>query len=139
MKTEFIDITPDRSLMLKLGNSGYSLDESVAEFVDNSIDAMLEKRNLRVDVEINKGRILVKDNGRGMSREEIGNALKLGASKKENQLGKFGLGMKTACLSLGKCFDIKSSEGKGFVFMAGYNQEKWLNEGRWNSFPLVVE
>ena len=136
---ENIDITPDRSLMLKLGNSGYSLDESIAELVDNSIDAKLPKEVLIVKVDIDNDKIIVKDNAKGMNREEITNSIKLGASKKENQLGKFGLGLKTSCLSLGKKFSIETSDGNGKTYSIAYNQEEWLENGDWKRFPLKIK
>lgn len=136
---ENIDITPDRSLMSKLGNSGYSLDESIAEFVDNSIDAKLPKEVLIVKVNVKEDKISVRDNAKGMNKEELTNSIRLGASKKENQLGKFGLGLKTSCLSLGKKFSIETSNGNGKTYSIVYNQEEWLENGDWKSFPLKIK
>ncbi len=137
MATEFIDITPDKSLFAKLGNSGYSLDESISELVDNSIDAA--NQDLVIEIKISDNEISIQDNGNGMNKDEIINALKLGASKKENQLGKFGLGMKTSCLSLGKNFSIKTSENKEEVFKVNYSQEEWMEKGKWHEFPLEIK
>jgi len=37
-----IDITPDKTLFPKLGSSGYSIPQALAELIDNSIDARVE-------------------------------------------------------------------------------------------------
>lgn len=37
-----VDITPDKSLIKKLGLVGYRTEQAVAELVDNSIDARVE-------------------------------------------------------------------------------------------------
>ena len=140
MTMEFIDITPDKSLMLKLGNCGYSLDESISELVDNSIDAI--DKDLVVEIKISSSEITIKDNGFGMGKDEIVNALRLGSSKKENrenQLGKFGLGMKTSCLSLGENFLVETSKTGDEKYLLNYSQKEWMENGRWDKFPLEVE
>ena len=45
MVKEFIDITPHRSIMCKISQTGYSVQEAISELIDNSIDARLEKEN----------------------------------------------------------------------------------------------
>lgn len=135
---ESIDITPDRSLMVKLGNSGYSLDEAISELVDNSIDAM-NPGELVIGINVTSEKISVIDDGKGMDKQEVIDSLRLGISKKENCLGKFGLGMKTACLSLGKNFFLETSRGDRKLFVINFSQDEWLRNGNWNNFPLEVK
>ena len=47
-----IDITPDTSLMPKLGYAGYNPAQAIAELVDNSIDEMFDDRELQVAINI---------------------------------------------------------------------------------------
>ena len=42
MSNKSIDITPDKSLIKKLGPVRYRAERAVAELVDNSIDARLD-------------------------------------------------------------------------------------------------
>jgi len=58
MVKEFIDITPHRSIMCKISQTGYSVQEAISELIDNSIDARLEKEKLTIKVTINKEHII---------------------------------------------------------------------------------
>lgn len=100
-QTEIIDVTPDQTLMPKLGQSGYSVPQAIAELVDNAIDARIEGEPLTIAIKIGKNEITVSDNGQGMDRDEMHSAMVLGYSTKKDQLGEFGLGLKTSCTSLG--------------------------------------
>jgi len=83
---------------------GYSPGAAVADLVDNSFTA--GARRVSVDFEWN-GRdsvILIQDDGRGMSGPALGEAMRLGSAnprdaRKSNDLGRFGMGMKTASFS----------------------------------------
>ncbi len=81
---------------------GYSLEEAIADLVDNSVDAgatdvlvrlLYDRKNIR--------RVFVVDNGRGMSEETLRRAMQFGSTlrHKRNDLGKYGIGLKSASLS----------------------------------------
>lgn len=128
MSKKTYDITPDLSLMPKLGQSGYSTPQAVAELVDNSIDARVDGELLEVNIKIDKNVISVADNGIGMSEKNLANALTLAHSNKNDKLGEFGLGLKTACNSLGRRFEvITSPEGKNKQYKVVFDQEEWLS------------
>ena len=124
-----IDVTPDQSLMPKLGSAGYSAPQAIAELVDNSIDAILDGEKLLVSIKISKDEIVVADNARGMEKRAISNAMKLAHSEKRGKLGQFGLGLKTACFSLGRLFEIKTSAaGSLFEYRVVIDEDRWLRE-----------
>lgn len=131
--TEIIDITPHQTLMPKLGKSGYNIPQAIAELVDNAIDARIEARPLRVAVKIGKNEISVADDGAGMDRDEIADAMVLGKSSKKAQLGEFGLGLKTSCTNLGRKFRVVTSkEGHPFEYSIEYDEDTWLTaEDSW--------
>jgi len=129
MPREIIDITPDKSLMPKLGHAGYSAPQAIAELVDNSIDAMIEGSRLEVAIKIGRNGIIVADNGTGMNKEEISKALKPAFSKKEGKLGEFGLGLKTSCLSLGDKFTVKSkATNENMEYSVQYDSKQWMKK-----------
>lgn len=133
MSTKLHDITPHISLMPKLGQSGYSAPQAIAELVDNSIDARIEGDLLSVNIKIDRNVISISDNGLGMNEKQLVKALTLGHSEKKNKLGEFGLGLKTACTSLGGYFEvITSPEGNGQEYKIIYNQEDWLMKKNWD-------
>lgn len=82
---------------------GYTLESAVADLIDNSISA----RATRVDVlfsPLNNPYFLIVDNGIGMSQEELQAAMRHGSQSPHNKreatdLGRFGLGLKTASIS----------------------------------------
>ena len=135
-KSRIIDITPDRSLLPKLGTGGYSAPQALAELVDNSIDARRPRRKLRVAIKIARDTMEVIDDGSGMDGRTIGKSLVLAWSEKEGKLGEFGLGMKTACLSLGERFEVRSTTGTGREFRIAYDPVKWMGRGKAWRIPM---
>src|ERR1700691_3549473 len=97
-KNEYIDITPDKSIYHKIGEANYSISDALAELVDNSIDAANED-GVEIFIILDKkdGKIIIEDNGQGMSKEIASKSLVLAYSKKHDALGEFGLGLKSAC------------------------------------------
>jgi hypothetical protein len=137
--TEIIDVTPDQTLMPKLGKSGYSIPQAIAELLDNAIDARIEGELLHVSVTIKKNEIIVVDDGRGMDRQEIQDAMILGKSAKKDMLGEFGLGLKTACTNLGKAFSVSSTKvGHPFEYVVEYDEERWVGADECWQMQLTV-
>jgi hypothetical protein len=132
---ELVDITPHVSLLSKVGQSGHSVAEAVAELVDNSLDARFSDQSVQVDVTYNvrEGWLRIEDDGYGMSRTELAAALVLAHSEKgAAKIGKFGLGMKTACTSLGEQFEIWTVEPSGkMATVATYDETQFLVANEW--------
>lgn len=143
VKTEAINITPDRSMLPKSGKVGYTLTQAIAELVDNAIDARISEEILEIKIVIQNDFVKVEDNGIGMNRKDIENALILGRSNKVNLLGEFGIGMKAACTSLGKKFTVMSTKKdlrEGYIYQ--YAEEKWLaeaNKSDWTDALKIYE
>lgn len=136
---KFIDITPHKSLMFKIGQTGYSLQEAISELIDNSIDAKISRKKLIIDIKISPDSIKIIDNGTGMSEKDAANAIRLGFSKKKKQLGEFGLGLKTASTFLGKHFTLVTSpKGKKNEYVITYNEDDWIKNGDWTCYPFVI-
>lgn len=135
-----VDITPDKSLIKKLGLVGYRTEQAVAELIDNSIDARLEgTETIEVVLDFRHGQIGVFDDGCGMDSEELGEALTVAKETKNGKLGQFGLGLKSACSSLGKVFVMRTSTPESdSVFTARYDEDQWLGDAskRWTNFEV---
>lgn len=140
--TKKIEILPDRSLMPKIGQTGYSVSQAIAELIDNSIDARIEGKLLTVQVVIDphKKIILIVDDGLGMDEITASNSIRLARSSKVNQLGEFGLGLKTACTSLGQKFEIETKQlNSEEEYVLEYDEEQWLKSGDWNNYEMQVK
>ncbi len=83
---------------------GYSLSMAVADIVDNSISADAKRIDIWFHWDGPNSWISVSDNGRGMNDAEIINAMRPGSHnpldvRSTKDLGRFGLGLKTASFS----------------------------------------
>ena len=142
IKTKEINILPDRSLMPKIGQTGYSVSQAISELVDNSIDAREDGKALVVEIQFDNGKnmIEISDDGVGMDEETAANSIKLAHSAKKNKLGEFGLGLKTAAMSLGKKFQILTTQkGSDEEYILEFDEEKWLKSGDWTKHEMKVK
>src|SRR5947209_597277 len=93
-------LPPDPGRMIEgLRDTGYEFNTSVADIIDNSIAARASAVSVRIEMDyLGEIRVSVADNGTGMDRVELLNAMKYGSSRRDDpaSLGKFGLGLKTA-------------------------------------------
>ena len=90
-----------RRLMESLRDIGYELPAAVADLVDNSIDAEATQVDVTAEFEGEDSWIRIADNGTGMVAARLNEAMRYGTDREydEVELGKFGLGLKTASLS----------------------------------------
>lgn len=87
-----------------LRGMGYSAGTAIADIADNSIAAGATEIDIRVSSSEAGPSITLSDNGRGMSTSELRSAMTLGERspldyRDPNDLGRFGLGLKTASFS----------------------------------------
>ena len=95
---------PAAPLVSALRELGYSLGTALADLIDNSITAHATMIDVLIESTSSDPSLAVIDNGNGMSREELQQAMILGARDPNNDpglgaLGRFGLGLKTASFS----------------------------------------
>jgi hypothetical protein len=97
-----VDITPSASRLLSsLRDVGYDFVTAVADIVDNSLAARATRIDIRIEERSPEPRVIIADNGFGMTQSSLVEALRLGSRREyeSDDLGKFGLGLKTASLS----------------------------------------
>ncbi len=137
-----VDITPDKTLIQKLGLVGYRTEQAIAELLDNSIDARITDIQEKIWVVLNfeEKWIGVSDDGNGMDEKEIVNGMTIArGTKTDDKLGKFGMGMKSACSALGKKFVIKTSKiNSNIEYEIEYDADIWLSDKskNWGNFTL---
>lgn len=95
---------PDAALAESLRGVGYSLPAAIADIIDNSISAKARNVRLSFEWEGQESWIKISDDGEGMTNEELSRAMRLGArspleSRSVDDLGRFGIGLKTASFS----------------------------------------
>lgn len=90
-----------RRLMGSLRDIGYDTPAAIADLVDNSIDADARNVEVTVAAEGSESWVRVADDGNGMTAGRLDEAMRYGSSRSydDEDLGAFGLGLKTASLS----------------------------------------
>lgn len=93
-----------RSLVESLRSVGYSVPTAIADIVDNSVAA----RSRRIWIEFHwagpDSRVTILDDGHGMDEATLASAMRAGSAnpldtRRADDLGRFGLGLKTASFS----------------------------------------
>ncbi len=99
-EAELIECAPDAVRVAEgLRDTGYEFNTAVADIIDNSIAAGANKIHVVMEMDP-KGTvwIAIADDGQGMDRAGLINALRYGSKERSDRasLGKFGMGLKTA-------------------------------------------
>ena len=109
-KAAFVEIPPNAArTMSALREMGYDSFASIMDLIDNSIDAGAKVVNVNIR-ELSRGSgidiIDIIDDGKGMDEKTLAEALKLGSKvdhlDPHKRLGKYGMGLVTASISMAK-------------------------------------
>ncbi|WP_225221043.1 ATP-binding protein [Bacillus norwichensis] len=90
-----------------LRSIGYNAQTAIADIVDNSVDAKADYIDIEFEYDMGDGYIRIADNGIGMTEGELQKAMTIGSKdprdkRAKEELGRFGMGLKTASFSMGK-------------------------------------
>ena len=133
------------SFLESLRDIGYSLETAVADILDNSITAKATNIQLHLNVLNKSAQIAIIDNGTGMTEKELLEAMRLGSknpldSRSKDDLGRFGLGLKTASFSQCRRFTVVTRKDNQLSaalwdmdFVAEQEKDEWtlqILEGR---------
>lgn len=116
---ETIDVTPDPRILEVITHNPMPPINSLCEIIDNSIDgfSMAKEKGIeiksqlvdislpsRAEIDDGIGRLVLRDNGPGLSKEEANDAVRAGFRGKEaiGKLGLFGMGFNISTGKLGK-------------------------------------
>lgn len=123
-------------LMNSMRSMGYTFEAAIADIVDNSISAKAKRIDIKFPVDPGHLYVAICDDGSGMDSDELFDAMKYGSEKKKNgrstdDLGRYGLGLKSASLS--QCRKLTVISKKDEIYSA-YSwdldviekEEEWL-------------
>jgi hypothetical protein len=97
-----IELIPSaKRIITSLRDLGYDFSQAVADIVDNSIEAGATIVSIHAEFDGDNSWIRIADNGKGMKPQQLREAMRYGAEREYeiDDLGKFGLGLKTASMS----------------------------------------
>jgi hypothetical protein len=132
---EYIKVPPKPKMGESLCALGYKATTAAADIADNSIDANATEIVIEASGASNQSdpvnNIDIFDNGCGMNREQLINALTLGSdtNKGVGALGCFGMGLKTAGNSIGRRITVMTKEIEGEVITMTADLDVNLKEG----------
>lgn len=142
----FINLSPPASSLVEsIRNIGYSFDSAVADIVDNSIS--YKSKNIDIDIHLTSGDVSVSicDDGAGMSPEKLKQAMSLGGksptdTRSNDDLGRFGLGLKLASFSQSKKLTVisKTLEAKSWYGIQ-WDLDHVIKTNSWEAIELNDE
>lgn len=99
-----------RRLTNSLRDIGYSFESAVADLVDNSVAAGADQITIDIHFEGRGSYLTIADNGAGMHDDHINEAMRFGSRREydDGDLGRYGLGLKTASLSQCRRLEVVS-------------------------------
>lgn len=121
---------------------GYTIESAVADIIDNSVAARASNVNVLFSAS-GTFQIAVLDDGRGMSGEEAQSAMRLAATsptvdRRPEDLGRFGLGLKTASLSQCRTLTLATKRA-GVVTVLRWSLTHVIASGDWSLLELDAE
>ena len=102
-------------LSASLRDLGYSLETAIADLIDNSISANADRIEIFCDVAGSNPAVVIRANGKGMTAAELLTAMRHGTNNPRQErvprdLGRFGLGLKTASFSQCRSLTVLSAK-----------------------------
>ena len=132
---ETLEVIPDPvSLIESMRAVGYSVEAAIADIIDNSLSAAAIAIHVKYDAS-DAPFIAVLDDGHGMDPRELTDAMRHGSSnptdqRAANDLGRFGLGLKTASLSQCRRLTVVSKKG-GTISARRWDLDVVQQAGKW--------
>jgi hypothetical protein len=121
---------------------GYTLESAIADIIDNSISASASYIEIFF-FPIEDSYIAILDNGYGMDACELETAMRYGSQNPNDKraatdLGRFGLGLKTASLSQCRILTVASKKG-GNIEVRRWDIDYVIDTGEWSLIVLDKE
>jgi hypothetical protein len=137
-KIKYENANPNPEYLIKsIAEQGYSLETAIADLIDNSITANASRIEVLTKIDCEPFTMFLSDNGDGMDDISLKNNMQFPSQSSDNlrannDLGRFGLGLKTASFSQTRTFTVLSRK-KGNEKFSGLTWDvKHLKEsGKW--------
>ena len=138
---DYEDAPPEATLLESLRGLGYSASTAAADIIDNAVSAGAENIWVMNDLvpSVGDSYVAFADNGGGMNEERLRAAMRAGSrdprkSLATGELGRFGLGLKTASLSQCRRLTVWSKSEGGKAAIRQWDLDR-INEGNgWKLF-----
>ncbi|WP_316786640.1 ATP-binding protein [Pedobacter frigiditerrae] len=131
------DVSPNPEFLIKsIAEQGYTLETALADLMDNSISADANKLEVMIRMDKEPFTLYLADNGKGMSEKMLKENMCFPSKSPDAirgliDLGRFGLGMKTASFSQTRCFSVISRPKGTLTYSARTWDVAILKEEGW--------
>ena len=138
-----IILEPDPARVMEgLRDTGYDFNTAMADIIDNSIAA--NATLVEVNVTINpksEVRVFIADNGIGMDKRGLLNAMKYGSQERSDpsSLGKFGLGLKTASTAFCRCLSLLSKTDASEYHKVRWDLDEIARINKWKLLEPAID
>lgn len=124
------------SLVESLRAFGYAAETAVADLVDNSISAKATEVDVHLHWAGDRSWVAISDNGEGMDADQLREAMRPGSAnplslRSPSDLGRFGLGLKTASFSQCRRLVVMSSTGPIAPVSRTWDLDHVARLGKW--------
>ncbi|MGY3725369.1 Histidine kinase-, DNA gyrase B-, and HSP90-like ATPase [Granulicatella balaenopterae] len=123
------------TLIESMRSMGYSFSSAIADIIDNSVSA--GAKNIKIMATPgSESELIIFDDGCGMNEQELYEAMRYGSTnpteeREANDLGRFGLGLKSASMS--QCRNlIVVSKKDGELHAFSWNLDYVIQSGSWS-------
>jgi hypothetical protein len=129
---------PNVKVLNALRNSGYNNYTAIADIIDNSLEDDVEATNIVIRLPNKKvpfDFIKICDNGSGMDRLVLKEAITLGSNSQKdltNDLGAYGTGLKSASLSIGKRLTIMTKSAHDLFYVVVFDMDELYEKNNWS-------
>ena len=142
-----VDVSPEMGLYKILQRQSYDIGTALAEFVDNSVQSFILRRdairsierstpNLKIVIRVLsiEKRIVVEDNAGGINRANFQKAIRMGHDNQSQQdpgsLSVYGIGMKSSSIWFSNQWSIETSAlGSNEKLTTTFDLDRLLEEG----------
>lgn len=137
IKSDFDILRPDPEKEVNsLRAFGYSIETAIADLLDNSITAGADCISVTYNIDEFGSYVRIEDNGTGMSEKALINAMKPGSfnpsdKRSETDLGRFGLGLKTASFSQCKRLSVITRDVSGTESIRVWDIDEIQHKKEW--------
>lgn len=121
--TKFMDYISNEpnaaKLINSLRNTGYDSYAAIEDIIDNSVDAHTKSIKVYVEHKESNLRVIIADSGDGMDESTLDQALRLGSLTDRDDvsdLGKYGMGLCTASISMARKLEVLTVEKGGKMY-----------------------
>lgn len=132
---EFADPNPS-ALILPFRAFGYDLKTAIADLIDNSIKAGAKNIWIGFHWDGDASEISILDDGTGMDKEDLVKAMRPGSfdateERDPDDLGRFGLGLKTASFSQCRTLIVITKKQKNDTNIRAWDIDEIIKNNKW--------